>query len=119
MNTPTTDLPLFRYADVLLMKAEAYWRMGDDVNALLALNTLRANRNPTAAPVTAIGPTTLLDERGFELYQEMIRRTDQIRFGTFTGAWTNKAASDPARNIFPIPQTAVDSNKNLQQNDGY
>lgn len=119
-GTPTTDFPIFRYADALLMKAEAYWRMGSDANALTALNELRANRNPTAAAVTTIGPTTILDERGFELYQEVIRRTDQIRFGTFTGTWTNKTSeSDPSRTIFPIPQTAVDSNPNLGQNDGY
>jgi hypothetical protein len=115
-STPTTDFPVFRYADVLLMKAEAFWRKGDDANALIALNELRANRNPGAAPITSIGATTILDERGFELYQEIIRRTDQVRFGTFTSAWTNKVASDPSRNLFPIPQTAVDSNPNLKQN---
>jgi len=119
-GTPTTDFPIFRYADALLMKAEAAWRMGDDATALAALNELRSNRNPTAAAVTTIGPTTILDERGFELYQEVIRRTDQIRFGTFLGTWTNKnATSEPFRTVFPIPQTAVDSNPNLDQNDGY
>jgi len=119
-GTPATDFPIFRYADALLMKAEAAWRLGDDATALAALNELRSNRNPTAAPVTSIGPTTILDERGFELYQEVIRRTDQIRFGTFLGTWTNKTAtSEPFRTVFPIPQTAVDSNPNLDQNDGY
>lgn len=120
---PANDLPIFRYADAYLMKAEALWRKNgaSDVTALTILNDLRNNRiEPDPAPLATIGATTILDERGFELYQEVIRRTDQIRFGTFNGTWNeHPAASAPTRNLFCIPQTAVDSNPALKQNPGY
>ncbi len=54
------------------------------------------------------------------MYWEGLRRTDQIRFGTFTDTWTGKDnPSDATRVLFPIPQLAIDSNPNLQQNPGY
>ena len=60
-----------------------------------------------------------LAERGRELYWEGWRRNDQIRFGTFTNAWTGKQASDDYRVVFPIPQKALDTNPNFTQNAGY
>lgn len=65
----------------------------------------------------------LLRERGFELYWEMVRRSDMIRFGKYEDAWTEKTNADKKKRIFPIPQTAVDGASNLpgylKQNDGY
>jgi len=84
---------LLRYADVLLMKAEALLR--------------------------ALTEQDMLDERGRELYWEGIRRTDQIRFGTFTSTWSSKTGTDAYRVLFPIPSLALSSNPNLQQNPGY
>jgi hypothetical protein len=62
---------------------------------------------------------SLLDERGRELYWEGVRRTDQIRFGTFTTPWHEKSSTESHRVLFPIPQQAIDSNPNLKQNKGY
>ncbi|HAP63715.1 MAG TPA: RagB/SusD family nutrient uptake outer membrane protein, partial [Cytophagales bacterium] len=114
-----TDYPLIRYADVILMKAEAAWRSGDNGTALSLINEVRAARE--LADITSISADgqEILDERGFEFYWEGIRRTDLIRFGKFNEAWNEKPASDPSRNLFPIPQPAVDTNPNLAQNDGY
>lgn len=110
----------FRYADVLLMKAEAVHRGGTDPGgktAIQIVNELRQARS--ASQLTSLADADLLDERGRELYWEGIRRIDQVRFGTFDDAWESKTVTDATKVLFPIPQQAMDSNPNLKQNDGY
>jgi len=111
------DFPLMRYGEVYLNLAEAYFRNGDTGNALSTVNILRTARN--ASPIGSIDATSMLNERGFELYWEGLRRTDQIRFGDFNNAWNEKPATDPHVNIYPIPNTALGANPNLTQNPGY
>lgn len=107
-----------RYADVVLMKAEAVLRGGSGgETALNIVNTLRATRG--ASPLASLDEATLLDERGRELYWEGYRRVDQIRFGTFDDTWHEKENIEAFRVLFPIPQQALDSNPNLVQNPGY
>ena len=108
---------MFRYADAHLMKAEAMMRMGGDATALV--NQLRANRADTPA-LPSVDETALLAERGRELYDEFWRRNDLVRFGQFTAPWQLKEVTgDPTKNLFPIPETALLSNPNLVQNEGY
>jgi hypothetical protein len=119
----------FRYPDVILMVAEAKMRAAtpDNAGALALVNELRVARK--AAPLTTMplvnpnnvyDPTTLLAERGRELYWELVRRTDLIRFGMFTKPFAYKpATSDNKYLIFPIPTTALAANPNLRQNPGY
>jgi hypothetical protein len=111
------DMMIYRYADVVLMVAEAQLRMGDDVNSLLAVNNLRAVRAATG--LTSLTLDNLLDELGREFYWEMHRRTDLIRFGKYLEAWQLKPASDPKVLYFPIPASALAVNPNLAQNPGY
>jgi len=107
---------VLRYADAHLMKAEALLRSGGDATALV--NELRAIRG--ASPLANVGEQELLDERGRELYGELWRRNDLIRFGQFTAPWSYKEISgDDTKNLFPIPATAIISNPNLVQNPGY
>ncbi|MEK6476286.1 RagB/SusD family nutrient uptake outer membrane protein [Catalinimonas sp. 4WD22] len=106
-----------RYGDVFLMKAEAMYRSGQTGEALAMVNELRELRG--ASPLSSLDDAALLDERGRELYWEGIRRTDQIRFGTFDDTWGDKEVTDPFRVLYPIPQQALDSNPNLIQNPGY
>jgi hypothetical protein len=108
---------LMRLGEVYLNLAEAYFRNGDTGNALSTVNILRVARNAT--PLSSIDATSMLNERGFELYWEGLRRTDQIRFGDFNNAWEEKSATDPHVNIYPIPNTALGANPNLTQNPGY
>ena len=119
---------IFRYPDVVLMVAEAKMRAtaADNAGALALVNELRTAR--AAAPMTAMSlvnpnnvadPHTLLAERGRELYWEIVRRTDLIRFGVFMKPWALKPASDAAHLVFPIPSTALAANPNLKQNPGY
>ncbi|GAB2606838.1 RagB/SusD family nutrient uptake outer membrane protein [Spirosoma areae] len=116
-----TDYIFFRYADALLMKAEALVRGGTDPKGETAasiVNGLRTVRG--VANKTPIDDKAILAERGYELYWEGVRRTDQIRFGTFNAPVDQRAQASPeTRAVFPIPQRAVDSNPNLKQNPGY
>lgn len=113
-----TDFFIFRYADARLMKAEAILRGGTSGETALGIvNEIRQLRG--ADPLPSIDLPELLAERGRELYWEGWRRNDQIRFGTFTNAWTGKQASDDYRVVFPIPQKALDTNPNFTQNAGY
>jgi hypothetical protein len=124
------QLQIFRYADVMLMVAEARLRSAtpDAAGALLLVNQLRNVRG--AAPLQTIAlvdaanvanPATLLAERGRELYWESWRRQDLIRFGVFLKKWALKDAdADPAKNLlFPIAPDQLLANPNLAQNPGY
>jgi len=125
-NLGDVDIPIVRLADVYLMRAEAKLRKNNDVAGALAdVNAIRAARTfSTPAPaLTTLDLDLLLRERGFELYWEMVRRTDLIRFGKFEGKWTEKTDGNPQKRLFPIPQTAIDGASNLPgylvQNAGY
>ncbi|MBT8190336.1 MAG: RagB/SusD family nutrient uptake outer membrane protein [Saprospiraceae bacterium] len=111
------DLVLYRYADVLLMKAEAELRNGNAGTALSIVNDIRSSRG--ASTLGSIDLDELLAERGRELYWEGHRRTDLIRFGRFLDAWEEKPASGEERLLFPIPTGSLASNPNLTQNPGY
>ena len=125
-NLGDVDISIVRLADVYLMRAEAKLRKSNDVASALAdVNTVRASRTLTTPPpaLTSMNLDVLFRERGFELYWEMVRRTDMIRFGKYEGAWTEKSNNNVRKRIFPIPQTAVDGASNipgyLVQNESY
>ncbi len=113
---PENDWVYFRYADVLLMKAEAQLRTTQAAQALTLVNSIRTIRG--ASTLANLTLDILLDERGRELYWESFRRQDLIRFGKFLNAWEEKAASDPKYLVFPIPDNQL-GNPNLIQNPGY
>ena len=125
-NLGDVDLTIVRLADVYLMRAEAKLRKSNDAAAALAdVNTIRAARNLTTPPpaLTSMNLDLLFRERGFELYWELVRRTDMIRFGKYEGVWTEKNNADKFKRLFPIPQTAIDGASNipgyLKQNQSY
>ena len=114
----SNDIVLFRYADVLLMKAEAKVRNGEDGST--ELNKIRARVGMPSRPATL---ANILEERLLELVWEGCRRQDLIRFGKFTGAYDLrtplKNESSGYTTVFPIPQKCIDLNKKLVQNKGY
>lgn len=126
-NYGEADISIVRLADVYLMRAEAKLRKSNDAAGALAdvnkVRTARTANKPAGSTLTAIDLDALLRERGFELYWEMHRRTDLIRFGKYESAWTEKSNTDKNKRIFPIPQTAIDGASNLpgylKQNPGY
>ena len=114
------DMAVFRYSHILLAKAEAKLMLGSTAEALTLVNQVRERAFDPDKPLTSITRDDILDERGFELLWELLRRQDLIRTGHFLEAWTLKAASDGAhRTLYPIPQSQLDANPNLVQNPGY
>ena len=112
------DFQIYRYADVILMKAEALWRQNPgDAEALSLVNQIRARAG--VDPFTELTAENLLAERGREMWVEAVRRSDQIRFGTWGDAWWEKPPSEPCKELFPIPGSQVDANPNLTQNPCY
>lgn len=125
-NLGDADIIILRLADIYLMRAEAKLRKSNDAaGALIDVNTVRAARTLTTPPppLTTMSLDLLYRERGFELYWEMVRRSDMIRFGKYEDTWTEKNNTDKNKRIFPIPQTAIDGASNIPnyliQNQGY
>ncbi|NVJ63652.1 MAG: RagB/SusD family nutrient uptake outer membrane protein [Flavobacteriaceae bacterium] len=112
------DYPIVRYADVLLMRAEAKARAAGDWSlAAPDVNALRARAGLGNLTVTA---DSFLAERGREMFMESTRRTDLIRFGKWGASWWEKSNSDAYRTVMPIPAQAIqNSNGTLTQNPGY
>lgn len=123
----STDLVFMRLGEIYLNRAEAKLRSGDAAGALADVNTLRASRDarPAQTPpaLASLSIDELFRERGFELYWEGQRRSDQIRFGRYEDSWTEKTSTDVTKRLFPIPQSAIDAASNEQnylvQNQGY
>ena len=116
----SNDFPVFRYADILLMKAEAILRGATPTRDQTALGLVNKVRERSGAAVLdMIDPDILLDERGRELCYENWRRNDLIRFGKFENSWLLKTDTDPDHRLFPIPQTEIEANPELTQNPGY
>lgn len=114
----SNDFPIFRYADILLTKAEALWRQDPaSVEALTLVNQIRTRAR--VAPFAALSAGNLLAERGRELFYEAWRRQDLIRFGVFGNARRWQPASDKNKEIWPIPRAVLQAGSNLKQNPGY
>ena len=116
------DFCIFRYADILLTKAEATARKTNNWNdgtVLAVINQIRTQHGGVT-PLATLTPATFLAERSREMFAEAWKRQDMIRFGTYTSAYLfHPADPDTHRNIFPIPGPQIDANKNLKQNPGY
>ncbi len=117
-NGASNDFPVYRYADILLMKAECNVRLA---NAGAAKPDIDAVRIRAGLPALTAAPTLddIYNERGFELNWEGHRRQDMIRFDKYLLPHDFKAVSQSFRNLFPIPTSALDANKLLKQNPGY
>ncbi len=116
----SNDIPVLRYADVLLMKAEAILRGASPTmghTALSLVNTVRTRAK--ASQFTSIDLNGLIDERARELCFEGWRRNDLIRFGKWEDQWGVKTDTDVRHRVLPIPQTELDTNPLLTQNPGY
>lgn len=139
-NDTPFDNPYIRYADVLLMYAEAKNWQNDLTQGILdqTVNRLRARARgiPTAVPDMVLGPQemmadSILSERRRELCLEGWRRNDLIRFGKYEtiikavdqGGWSTAGNPGPNYESFeirwPIPNQQLVLNPSLKQNEGY
>jgi len=122
----------YRWAEAQLIKAEALIRLNRVDEGIQVINDeVRALVFDPPQPLSlGLSQTAALEavynERGFEFTFENKRRSDMIRFDLASGgqprfldAWEFKDSSQPFRVLFPIPQSQVDANPNLDQNPGY
>lgn len=118
------DFVVFRYADVLYMKAEALLRgaTNGDLATLLATADFQLMRTRVNRPAYTVGTLTLdeiYDERGREFAWEGVRRRDMIRFGKYDQSWQFKTNSDSYRKWFPIHKETLAAEPRWTQNPGY
>ena len=125
---PDTDIPLFRYAEMYLIRAEAKWRKSGNLNDALAdINVLRDRAHATRL-LSINSEMDILDEWCREFYLEGRRRSDLRRFDCFTGnkyLWDWKGGSATGTNVYshydvyPFPETDLNNNSNLTPTPGY
>ena len=137
MDLGDVNIPIFRYADVLLVYAEALNELGRPAEAVQYLNMIRArarrgtgNEN-RAQPANYTGSTSrdvlreaIFDERRWELAHEGKRWFDLVRRGEAyfmakIGQDPEAVALDPNDMLWPVPQEEMDLNPALTQNPGY
>jgi hypothetical protein len=132
-NTTYDDVKIVRYAEILLILAEAYYNTSDEANALKYVNMVATKRDPLFAGYTTTGDAVLesiLTERQKELAFEGYRFWDLYRLKrTFTKPQGQDGSSNinesitvtpTTKNIiFPIPFDEILVNPNIQQNDNY
>lgn len=121
-RSDNNDFPVFRYGDILMMKAEAIIRGASPTNGETAITLVNQIRSRVKAPLLTATPTLteLLDERAREFAWEAWRRNDLIRFGKYADLWQFKdVVSAKTRELFPVPANQMKLNSKLVQNPGY
>jgi len=126
------NVRVIRYAEVLLMNAEAANEIGGAANTTLALSSLNAVRARArgANPLTVLPPITATDqatlraaiwkERQVELAMEFDRFFDVIRQGRGAAVFGPKGFVAGRNEVWPIPQNEMDLSAGvLTQNPGY
>ena len=128
-NTSPANFVVYRYADVLLMKAEALNEMGQSREAAAPLNIVRhraglASVNTDTSASQENMREAIIHERRIELAFEGHRWFDMIRIdgGNYAVEFLKsigKTNVNINRLLFPIPQTERDANPLIDQNPGY
>lgn len=131
------DLKVMRYAEVLLLAAEANLQAGSTAKAIEYINMVRTRAKET--PLTAVTLSDIKMEKRLELCNEGVRYQDLVRWGdakaamgeqgkdvpAFTGSdvqwnWHNTKYGFQDRNVLlPIPLKEIELNPNMQQNPGW
>lgn len=130
-NNSGNDVPIIRYADILLSRAEALNELAagtPPAECFSLINQVRtraglADLSLTDTPTKEDFRDAIFRERGWEFISEGKRREDLIRQGTFlSSAIARGISSDLATTdklLFPIPQSEIQANKLCIQNSGY
>ena len=132
-----TNYRVMRYAEVLLLAAEAHVQGGDATKALNYINQIRDRAR--LAPLSAVTLDDVKKEKRLELCLESVRFQDLVRWGdaesflaeqgkqipAFTGAETKYMWSNPTygfkakHKLLPIPRKEMELNPNMKQNEGW
>ena len=128
-NLHGNDVPRIRFADILLMHAEAISEINDGPTqeAIDLVNRVRERAGLTGEDQLELANFDyesfrqhLLQERAWEFYHEGLRREDLIRFEVFIERAQERGVNaQQYRRRMPIPQFAMDANPELEQNTGY
>ncbi len=126
-NVHGNDIPVIRYADILLSRAEALNELNGPNQESIDLIQMVRDRAGLMDKLNVSDFTKetlrerILDERGWEFYQENLRRQDLIRNGTFISRAKERVGDyvDEHFLVFPIPQTEIDANSLCEQNPEY
>ena len=120
------DIPIIRYADILLSRAEALNELsGPNQTSVDLINQIRKR---AGVPNIILGNFStkealrghLLKERAWEFFTEGKRREDLIRMDRFiSSALERRKNAKPFHVLYPLPQAEIDANPNLKQNEGY
>ncbi|MBS1921721.1 MAG: RagB/SusD family nutrient uptake outer membrane protein [Bacteroidetes bacterium] len=124
------DIKVLRYADVVLILAEANANLSDETNAKIYLNAVAESRDPSFAGYSSTGAqlkSDIINERRKELAFEGDRYWDFMRLNlpiTNHIKTQNPYVAFPIpiteiHRLFPIPQSEMDVNPNITQNAGY
>lgn len=122
------NIRVIRYAEVLLMNAEAANELGNTATALASLNMVRARArggNPAILPdVTVTDKAALRNavwkERRVELGMEFDRYFDVIRQGRAQTVFGPLGWKPNKNEVWPVPQAEIDLSAGiLTQNPGY
>lgn len=122
-----SDYVIYRYADVLLCRAEALNEVngGPTQEAIDLVNELRERGGVTLLELADFDQSSfrdrILQERQWELCYEGGRRQDLIRHGKLiSNALSRGKTQASAKHVlYPIPQNAINENPNIEQNTGY
>jgi tetratricopeptide (TPR) repeat protein len=139
VNGVTSDVknPFYRYADIVLLRAEALNMLDRKPEAIILLNSIRtrAGLKPLVIPATVATrdlETMILDERQFEFFAEAkrwfdLRRTNRVVevmdpvLKRRQKAQRNEQTGfgDPRKQLFPVGRQALTANPSLTQNAPY
>ena len=124
-NLGAVNVPVYRYADVILMLAEAQQNQGKDAAALAEINKLHAGGRTGLTPPVGLTGTAMRDEirrqRRLELCLEGKRWFDLARWGTLESTMTahGRPLQQGTKGLLPIPQGEIEKNPAFKQNAGY
>ncbi len=133
IDNADANWPFLRYADVLLIYAEAENELGNRQEALTYLNQIRARSNANWAYLEGNGGldtqtkmrSAIIEERAKEFGCEADRRWDLIRWGIYLDAMNAVVSDDSgisktrtSRNLlYPIPADEINTNRNINGNN--
>jgi len=125
-NNGPTNLKIMRYADVLLMLAEADFMANGETSTDLGLECINAVRNRAGLePITAVTRKAIMHERDVELGFEWLRFFDLVRWSMLDDPWIDIEETIPyfekgKNEYLPIPLYEINlSRGTLKQNPGW
>jgi len=127
-NVDKDDIKMMRFSEIVLILAEAYYRLNDETNARLYLNMVATRRDPSFTGYTSTGAQLLEDiltERRKELafegfrFQDFLRLNRALDRGPQAPTTARNIDLTNFRRIQPIPQSELDANPTIGQNPGY